>query len=96
MSAPRPRDLDDDVNRAATRELGVDGVLVLRVHPGSAAASAGLRGTGVDRNGDVSLGDVILSIDGREVEDLAELLTILDSYRIGDRVILRAWRLGRE
>jgi len=36
--------VDDRVNRVLTREMGVEGVMILGVSPGSAAEAAGLRG----------------------------------------------------
>ncbi len=88
--------VDADINKVLTKELGVGGVLVLRVERGTAPDAAGLRGTNVNRNGDVVPGDVILSINGSAVDSVATLLTQLDNYRIGDQVTLRIWRAGRE
>ncbi len=87
--------VDEDINRALTRQLDLSGVLVLKVEPGSAAQAAGLRGTRVDDFGDVIAGDVILAVDGEPVEDVAALLSRLDDYRVGDEVILQIWRAGR-
>lgn len=88
--------VDADINRALTKQLGVEGVLLLKVEPGSAADAAGLRGTKIDRDGDVVPGDIIIAVDGRSVDSVATLLARLDDHRIGDRVILRIWRAGRE
>ena len=88
--------VDEDINRALTRQLDLSGVLVLKVEPGSAAQAAGLRGTRVDDFGDVIAGDVILAVDGEPVEDVAALLSRLDDYRVGDEVILQIWRAGRQ
>ncbi|HEC16889.1 MAG TPA: trypsin-like serine protease [Sedimenticola sp.] len=88
--------VDEDVNAAVTRQLGIEGVLVLRVKPGSSAEAAGLRGTRVDSRGGVIPGDIILALDGRPVGTVGALLSGLDDYRIGDRVTLRIWRDGRE
>ncbi len=88
--------VDADINRALTEQLGVEGVLLLNVESGSAADAAGLRGTRTDRDGDIIAGDVILAVDGKPVDSVPALLDRLDDYRIGDRVILRIWRAGRE
>jgi S1-C subfamily serine protease len=88
--------VDADVNRALTEQLDIQGVLVLRVEPGSAAEAAGLLGTRVDRVGEVIPGDIILALDGKPVDSVAALLSALDEYRIGDQVVLRIWRSGRE
>ncbi|GAB4348520.1 MAG: trypsin-like peptidase domain-containing protein [Gammaproteobacteria bacterium] len=88
--------VDEDINQALTAQLGIEGVLVLKVFPGSAAERAGLRETRLDRNGQVIPGDLILGIDGKPVETVGQLLSRLDEYRVGDRVSLRIWRAGRE
>jgi S1-C subfamily serine protease len=88
--------VDADVNRALTEQLDIQGVLVLKVEPGSAAEAAGLLGTRVDRVGEVIPGDIILALDGKPVDSVAALLSALDEYRIGDQVVLRIWRSGRE
>ena len=88
--------VDADINQALTEQLGVKGVLVLNVEPGSAADAAGLRGPKIDRNGDVIAGDVIVAMNDQAVDSVDTLLERLDDHRIGDRVILRIWRAGRE
>jgi len=87
--------VDDDINRAVAKELGTEGVLILKVQAGSAAEAAGLRGTRVSRGGDVTPGDVIQAVDGQAVKEVKGLLSLLDQYRVGDQVILRIWRDGR-
>ena len=84
------------VNRLLTKELGVEGVLLLKVEPGSAADAAGLRGTTIERDGNVIAGDVIIALDGQAVDSVATLLARLDDHQIGDRITLRIWRAGRE
>lgn len=88
--------IDADINRVLTKELGVAGVLLLSVEPGSAAEKAGLRGSRIDRDGNVIAGDVIIAVDGKPVDSVAALLARLDDHRIGDQVTLRIWRAGRE
>ena len=88
--------VDADINRLVTRQLDVEGVLVLRVIPGSAAEAAGLRATEVDGRGDIVPGDVILAVDGKSVDSVSALLGLLDDYSVGDRVTLKVWRDGSE
>jgi S1-C subfamily serine protease len=88
--------VDEDINRLVTERLGIDGVLVLRVTPGSAAEAAGLRPTQVDSRGDIIPGDVILAIGGEAVDSVGSLLAVLDQRQVGERVTLRIWRDGRE
>jgi S1-C subfamily serine protease len=88
--------VDANLNQALTARLGVKGVVVLRVEPGSAAEAAGMRGTEVDRNGEVIPGDVILALDGKPVDSVSALFSRLDDYSIGDRVTVHIWRSGHE
>jgi len=88
--------VDEDINRIITRELGVEGVVVLSVQPGSPAAAAGLEATRMDGRGDVIPGHVILRVNDAPVADVATLLAVLDEHEVGDRVTLGLWRKGRE
>ena len=88
--------VDANINQALTEHLGIEGVVVLKVASGSTAEDAGLRGTRIDRDGNVIPGDIILALDGNRVDSVATLLARLDDYVVGDRVTLRIWRAGRE
>lgn len=86
--------IDDTVSEAVTQELGVQGVLVLSVSPGSPAAAAGLRGTRLTSDGRVIPGDVIQSVEGKRVRTSNELVSLLDDYRVGDTVQVTIFRSG--
>ena len=88
--------VDAEINRVLTRQLGIKGVLLLDVEPGSAADAAGLRGTRIDRDGDLIPGDVVVAMDGQVIDSVSKLLARLDDHSIGDQVTLRIWRAGRE
>ena len=88
--------IDTDVNRALTSRLGVGGVVVLQVHPGSAAEAAGLRGTVIDEDGNVIPGDVITALADRPIKDIDDLLDTLERHRAGDRVTVTILRGERE
>jgi S1-C subfamily serine protease len=88
--------VDEDINRIFTKQLGVSGVMVLKVTPGSAAEIAGLRGAGIDARDNVIPGDIILSINGQAVTTTSDMIGLLDDYRIGDNVTLHIWRGGQE
>jgi S1-C subfamily serine protease len=66
--------------------LGVNGVLVVDVVAGSAAAKAGLRPTRREASGRVRLGDVITAINGQKVVSPNELFLLLEKYKVGDAV----------
>lgn len=86
--------VDDEVGLKITSRLGVEGVLVLRVQPGSGAESSGLRSTRVTADGRVVPGDVIQKVDGRMVKEFGDLGDILEEHGVGDQVILTVWRDG--
>lgn len=88
--------LDARLNELIATRLGVRGVLVLKVQPGSTAERAGLRGTTLDRSGALLIGDVIVAIDGSRVDSVQALAQALDEYGIGDEVTLTIIRAGRE
>jgi S1-C subfamily serine protease len=88
-------EIDPDANDLIERRFGIDGVAVLRVAPGSAAASAGLRGARVGRDGAIELGDVIVAVDGTPVDSVARLIGRFDERRVGDTVKLTVLRDGK-
>jgi S1-C subfamily serine protease len=75
--------------------LGVTGVLVVDVVPGSAAAKAGIRPTRRESSGRVQLGDVIVAIDGTKVESPNDLFLLLERYKVGDVVNVSLLRDGK-
>jgi len=75
--------------------LGVTGVLVVDVVPGSAAAKAGLRPTRREVSGRVRLGDVITAIDGKKVLSPNDLFLILENYKVGASVNVSLLREGK-
>ena len=87
--------VDDTLNRLITRQLGIQGVAVLRVGQGSAAEQAGLRGARLTEDRSIIPGDVITAVNGRAVESAGQLFAQLDDYKIGDDVTLSVWREGQ-
>jgi S1-C subfamily serine protease len=79
---------DDMLSRAVARELGVEGVAVLR-------GAAPFRGARIGARNLVVPGDVILSVDGKSVTTSAQLAAILDDYKVGDEVQVEVWRDGK-
>jgi S1-C subfamily serine protease len=67
------------------------GVLVADVLADSPAAHAGLRGAG---RRDPSSGDIILSLDGRDVKAVEDIVAYLDLRDVGDRVTVTYIRGG--
>jgi S1-C subfamily serine protease len=75
-----------------TQRLRVKGVLVGRVTPDGPGDKAGLRPTRRDEAGDIVWGDLIVEIDGRVVESVEELLTVVESHDVGETVKLTVIR----
>jgi serine protease Do len=80
-----PQTLDDEMRAALGIKASVDGVLVADVTEGSPAAKAGM----IDE-------DVILTIDGEEIEDPTDLVDTVSRRHPGERVDVRIWRQGKE
>ncbi|HEY7354458.1 MAG TPA: trypsin-like peptidase domain-containing protein [Terriglobales bacterium] len=84
-------------------ELGLpadNGLLILRVAQGSAADRAGLRG-GTERAylGNMPImigGDLIVAIDGQEVQDQQQLTQVMNNHRAGDTVKVTIYRGKRK
>ncbi len=87
--------VDEALNRSAIEQLRVEGVVILRVTPGSPAAAAGLQGAQLAADGSMVPGDIIVAIDGRPVESVARLFARLDDHQVGDSVRLTVLREGR-
>ena len=71
------------------------GVLLVNVAQNSPAAAAGLQPFGRDRSGRIVQGDVITAVDGQAVADLDDMLSLLETRQIGDKVTLSVWRAGQ-
>ena len=87
-------EIDDRINRRLVDLLQTEGVFVLSVEQGSAAAQAGLRAARIAPDGTFVAGDVIVGLDGRSIAGVGELLGRLDDYRVGDTVKLQVRREG--
>lgn len=74
------------------RRLGLAGVLIIDVSQGSAAETAGLRGTQRDDQGALVLGDLIVGVGDERVGSLDELTKALEKYKVGDTVTVAVVR----
>ena len=80
-------------NEAVATRLGAEGVVVVRIAPGSPAEKAGLRGVD-QRTGTV--GDIIVEADGKSVRKLSDLTDVLERIRVPGTVRLTVRRGGSE
>jgi S1-C subfamily serine protease len=87
---------DEQLNQALTRQVGLKGVVVLKVTPGSPAEAAGLRGAKVGADGSIVPGDIITAVDGKPVDGVLRLLNRLDEHQVGDTVKLTVRRDGKD
>jgi S1-C subfamily serine protease len=91
VTLPISPDLADDLGLASDY-----GLLIIRVVPGGAAERAGLKG-GTERaylgNTPIMVGgDLIVAIDGQDVQDQQELSRIMNNHRAGDSVKITFYR----
>jgi len=88
--------VDEGVNQMASQRLGVTGVVILKINPGSAAEAAGLKGATMLSDGRVIPGDIITAVEGKPVETVGRLSALLDDHRIGETVRLTVRRGDKE
>ena len=89
-------EVDDVLSRAIARQFGVSGAAVFRVRQGSSGARAGLRGVRMGPRDSIIPGDVIVAVDGKEVDSGALLTARLDDHKPGETVRLTVWREGKQ
>eukprot|EP00798_Chlamydomonas_sp_ICE-L_P005272 gene5272-18509_t len=78
----------NDEKEKKEEEEGEGGVIVMDVRAGGPADVAGLQPTKRDMWGNVSLGDIIVAVNGKPLKKQRDLYTILDGFKVGDRVKL--------
>ena len=83
---------DPRVNHVIARRSGIKGIVIAVVKPNSSAEKAGLQGLKRYNNGEVKIGDVIVSIDGHPTPNLGEYMQALDKHKAGDIVTLEVQR----
>jgi S1-C subfamily serine protease len=94
VSLPVGPDLADQMGLPAA-----SGVLVQRVVPGGAADRAGIHGGSEQAYlGNMAIvlgGDLIVAIDGREINDTSDISTVMEKHQPGDQVTVTFYR-GRK
>ena len=86
-SLPSIKDLSERGYRLPVEQ----GLLVYSLVPGGAAERAGLRAL----SDDGTLGDIILSVDGQELNNTDDLFRLLDKKQFGETIQLQVYRDGR-
>lgn len=72
------------------------GVLIMRVNPGSGAAVARVRATTRDWSGRVVVGDIITALNDTPIRTSVDLFRALERRRVGERVSLQVVRTPTE
>jgi S1-C subfamily serine protease len=72
----------------------IEGVVILGVTPGGAADQAGISGARQSQNG-LTLGDVIVNVDGSDIKKSSDLFKVLDAHKVGDTVDLTIQNEGK-
>ena len=91
-SVPRPGIGIVVMAEETTARLGVNGLVIQRVLPGSSAARAGIRAADFDAR---SFGDVITHVNGIPVRGIAQFATELGMVGIGNQAALTLVNRGR-
>lgn len=78
-------------SRAKT--IGIQkGLLVLDVPSGSPAQIGGIKGSSRERDGRISLGDIIVGLGDVDVSTESDLFKALEQYKVGDTVKIKVMR----
>jgi S1-C subfamily serine protease len=81
-------------NESVARRLGIRGVLIISIQPGSSAETAGLRGT-LWRGNEIILGDIIETVNNIRISSYDDFRNELDKYHVGDEITLGIFRDNR-
>jgi S1-C subfamily serine protease len=83
-----------DPTQRIERRFGIHGVVVLVVDPAGPAGRAGLQGISRTPRG-LALGDVIVGLDGKPINDYDDLYNALDNRKAGEKAKLQVRRADR-
>jgi S1-C subfamily serine protease len=78
------------------KRLGVEGAIILQRQRDGAASKAGLMATRQSNYGRITLGDIIVDVDGKKIRSGEELIEFLDSKNKGDKIEIKFLREGKE
>ena len=73
----------------------IKGVIIVDVLEGTPAYRAGLKGITKGRGGRFFLGDVIYQINDKSIKNSDDLLSILESHKVGDLITIKTKRNGK-
>jgi S1-C subfamily serine protease len=87
--------IDIDPTQRLERRLGMRGVIVIAARPDSPAAEAGIKGLSRTMSG-LELGDVIVGIDDKAIENYDDLYNALDTRKPGETIKVTLVREDRK
>jgi len=67
-------------------QLGIKGAIIGEIIKGTPAQKAGLSGTRRDKSGNIILGDVIFSLDGKIIKSYDDIYNFLERKKVGDEI----------
>lgn len=73
-----------------------EGVMIKFVDPNGPASKAGLQGITRDRRGQYYVGDIIIGINSDSIKSYDDLYSIINKYKIGDKVKVNIIRNGKK
>ncbi len=73
-----------------------NGVVIHRVEPNGPAAHAGLKGLEIAPNNQLKIGDIILAINNKTIDNLSDYEKVIRQYRPGENVIVKILRNDEE
>lgn len=71
------------------------GLIISYIDEKGGAAEAGLKGMTQDQYGRIYIGDIIVSVDGKEVNNLDDIYQVIEQKHIGDFVDVKYRRSGK-
>jgi len=74
------------VSDAVSKRWGIKGVVIAKVARGSSADRAGLIGLREGADGRIEIGDILVSVEGRSLETINDLMDAMEKHKVGDRV----------
>ncbi len=80
---------------AMARRWGVQGLIIGKIGRGSAAERAGLHGARETIMGRIEIGDVIVAVDGKQIETVDDLLDVMELHKVGEQVTVDYLRANR-
>lgn len=80
---------------AMAKRWGIMGVIIGKVPRGSADDRAGLKGARQTMSGQIQLGDIIVSVAGKPVATIDDLMGAMEVHKVGDQVSVEILRGNR-